>query len=394
MSTSYPLPTVAPTLTENGISAPGYADILASFKASIQAIYGSDIYLDPDSQDGQMLAIFAQAQYDANSVAVAVYNSYNPQTAVGVALSSAVKVNGITRAVASNSTATVTLVGTAGTYIPAGVVGDVNGYLWDLDLGVTIPIGGSIDVNATCETPGAIAAAPHTITSLFTRVVGWQTATNALAAVAGAPVETDGELRLRQKQSTELNALTTAEALLARISNLTGVQRAKIYVNDSGTTDSNSIPAHSFSLVIQGGDATEIAQTIALTKGVGAGSYGTSAIVVPDANGDDMTIHFEPLVQVPIYVTVVIHKLAGFVDSSVSAISAALVAFVNGLGIGETVYHNWMLAVAATANTSYVVVSLVQGTAVGSQTTSDIAITYKQAATLTAANIAISADNP
>jgi uncharacterized phage protein gp47/JayE len=388
---SYPLPTVAPTLNEHGISAPSFGDILASFKASIQGIYGSDIYLDPDTQDGQMLAIFAQAQYDSNAVAVAVYNSYNPQTAVGVALSSAVKVNGIMRAVASNSTAVLTIVGIADTYIPAGVVADTNGFLWDLDPGVTIPIGGSIDVTATCETAGAIAAAPHTITSLFTRVVGWQTATNTLAAVAGAPVETDAELRLRQNQSTELNAMTTAEAMLARISNLTGVQRAAIYANDSGSTDGNGIPAHSFSLVVQGGDATEIAQTIALTKDVGAGSYGTSAVVVPDANGDNMTIHFEPLVQVPIYVTVIIHPLTGFVNSSSSAIVAALVDFVNNLGIGDDVYHNWMLAVASLSDTTFVVTSLVQGTSSGSQTTSDITITYKQAATLDAANVTLTA---
>jgi uncharacterized phage protein gp47/JayE len=391
---TYPLPTVAMTVTANGASAPSYADILASFKASVQAIYGSDLYLEPDSQDGQMLAIFAQAQYDSNAAAIAVYNSYNPQTAVGVALSSAVKVNGIRRAAPSNSTAIVTIVGIAGTYIPAGVVADVNGNLWNLQPSFTIPIGGAIDVTATCETPGAVTAAPHTITSLFTRVIGWQTATNTLAAVPGAPVESDGELRLRQKQSTDINALTSAEAMLARISNLTGVQRAAIYANDTSSTDTNGIAAHSFSMVIQGGDPTEIAETIALTKDVGAGTVGTTAVTVPDANGDNMVIHFEPLVIVPVYVTVVIHKLGGFADASMNAIIASLVNFVNALGIGEDVYRNWMLAAAALNDTTFVVVSLVQGTSSGSQTTSDITITYKQAATLDAANITISADNP
>jgi hypothetical protein len=229
---------------------------------------------------------------------------------------------------------------------------------------------------------------------LFTSVVGWQTADNALAAVPGAPVETDGELRLRQQQSTAINALTSSEAMLARISNLAGVQRAAIYANDTNSTDGNGIAAHSFSMVIEGGDPTVIAHTIAITKDVGAGTVGTTAVTVPDANGDNMVISFEPLVIVPIYVTVVIHKLGGFLDSKVDMIIASLINFVNNLGIGEDVYHNWMLAAAALNDTTFVVVSVVQGTSFGSQTTSDITISYKQAATLSASNLAISADNP
>ena len=103
MATTYPLPTLACTISAAGISAPQYSDILASLQASAQLIFGSDVYLQPDSQDGQLLAVFAQAMYDANMATIAAYNSFSPATAVGVGLSNAVRINNIKRAVATNS---------------------------------------------------------------------------------------------------------------------------------------------------------------------------------------------------------------------------------------------------------------------------------------------------
>ena len=171
--TTYPLPTLAATITSTGISAPSYADIYQSLQASFQAIYGSDSYIDPDSQDGQMLAIFAQAMNDANNATIAAYNSFSPTTAQGTGLSSNVKINGLKRLVPSNSTVNVTIVGVAGTTITNGIVGDTAGNQWALPASVVVPGGGSIVVTATCTAPGAINAAPATVTSIVTPTQGW-----------------------------------------------------------------------------------------------------------------------------------------------------------------------------------------------------------------------------
>jgi hypothetical protein len=83
--TTYPLPTLAATVTDAGISAPPYADILLSLQASYRSIFGSDIYIDADSQDGQWLAIIAAAVNDCNAATIAAYNSRSPATAQGAA---------------------------------------------------------------------------------------------------------------------------------------------------------------------------------------------------------------------------------------------------------------------------------------------------------------------
>jgi hypothetical protein len=83
------------TVTAEGISAPDYQTVLDTITGYFQQIYGSDAYLDPDSKDGQMVALVALAIHDANNTAISVYRSFSPSTALDDALTSNVKINGI-----------------------------------------------------------------------------------------------------------------------------------------------------------------------------------------------------------------------------------------------------------------------------------------------------------
>ena len=65
---TFPLATLAAAVTSAGIAAPSYSDILTSLQTSFRAIYGADVYLGADTQDGQLLAIVALAIHDANQV--------------------------------------------------------------------------------------------------------------------------------------------------------------------------------------------------------------------------------------------------------------------------------------------------------------------------------------
>ncbi|MCZ5415022.1 hypothetical protein O5553_26425, partial [Escherichia coli] len=91
-------------VTAEGISAPDYQTILSTLISYFQQVYGSDAYLEPDSKDGQMVALMALAIHDANNMAITVYNCFSPATGYGAALTSNVKINGISRKGATNST--------------------------------------------------------------------------------------------------------------------------------------------------------------------------------------------------------------------------------------------------------------------------------------------------
>jgi uncharacterized phage protein gp47/JayE len=350
----YPLTTLAATVDANGISAPPYTDILASLQASFRLIYGNDIYIEADSQDGQWIALLAKAIDDENKVAIATYNQFSPQTAIGVGLSQVVKVNGLRRQAASNSTAVVTIVGQAGGTIVAGLIGDSNGLgsQWALPDVVVIPPEGQIDVTATSLTEGAVTALPNTLTNILTPNPRWQTVTNSLAATPGDPIEYDYALKRRQTTSTMMPAQTPFEAMVAAVSNLTGVTRVGGRQNDRDSLDSEGLLPHSIALVIEGGDTTEIVNTIARYKAPGVNTVGSTSLGYVDSNGVPSTISFYPLSIQQIYFTVVINVGPGYADRTGDLIKAAISDHLSNLSIGQDVNLDKLWAPANLSGTS------------------------------------------
>ena len=334
---TFPLSTLAATITPTGISAPTYSDIYQSLQASFQEIYGPDSYINPDSQDGQLLAIFAKAIADCNDTAIKVYNDFSPVSAQGAGLSSLVRLNGITRLSPSNSQVDVDLVGVVGTIILNGKVAGPDGNQWSLPASVTIPPAGHILVTALCDTEGAIEAPIATITQIVTPTLGWQSVSNPTVASAGAPVETDAALRLRQQESVAQPSKTVLFGILGAVKAVTGVTEAVIYENDTGSPDSNGLPAHSISVVVLGGDATAIATAIMLRKTPGAFTYGDVTVPVEDDAGVIHNISFFVPSTVQIRVAIQIQALVGYSGTTGTAVKQAVADYINALPIGQDV---------------------------------------------------------
>lgn len=384
--------TIGAQITAAGIQLPSYADILQELKIQFWQIYGSDADLDDDSADGQWVAVLAQIVYDTGLVAQAAYNGFSPATAQGTQLSSVVKINGLKRDVPSNSTADVTIVGQVGTQILGGIVGDDQnlGTQWALPAVVTIPVSGTIDETVTCTTQGAVTAAPGTLTSILTPTRGWQTVANAESASPGLPVETDPQLRTRQSQSTSLPAQSVLDSIVASVAAIVGVARVQPYENDTDTTDGNGLPSHSISLVVQGGDATLIAQAIALKKTPGTGTHGTTSVTVIDQAGVPLVINFFALTETEIAGQVTIHALAGYVSTTGDALIQAVVDFINGLGIGEEDYLARLYTPANEGGVglgaTYVVTGILQAYKGSGLAAQDLPIAFNAAALTTVAD--------
>ena len=394
MATTYPLATLAAQITDTGISAPAYSDIYASLQASVKAIYGTDVYIDPDSQDGQLLAIVAKAQYDANAAAIATYNSLSPATSQGTALSNNVKLNGIARLVASNSTATVTLIGTVGTVITNGVVQDINGNNWNLPSSVTIPSGGSINVTATAVDAGAITAGVGEINKIQTPTLGWQSVTNAASASVGAPVETDAALRQRQTLAVALPSLTVLDGLLGAVKSISGVSEAVAYNNDTNATDANGLPAHSISLVVNGGSDAVVAATIFDKKSPGVATYGSTTVTVIDSGGNSNAVKFYRPTVVEIDVVVTVHPLtSGWTTTIATEIKNAIVSYINALSIGADVYRSNLFLPAqlfgAADSATYNITALTLARHGNSQGTADLVMAFNEVADCLVANVTV-----
>lgn len=321
-----------------------YPTFLQFIQDQYRAIYGADVYLGADSMDGQWTAILAQMFYDTASLGAATYNSFSPSTAAGVGLSRVVKINGLRRNIPTNSTVVLTIVGIAGTVITNGIAVDTLQQQWLLPSTVTIPPGGSIDVTATAQEEGAINALASTVTTIFTPTLGWQTVTNASTASPGAPVETDAALRIRQSVSQALPAQTVIQATTAALANLAGVTAVKPYENSTDSTDSNGLTAHSVCFVVEGGDITEITNTIGLYKTPGTNTFATGtnsqSETYTDPAGLSVPIKFyNPAIPATIGVELTIKALTGWDTSFETPIAAAVAALIESFGIGSTVVY-------------------------------------------------------
>lgn len=150
------------------------------------------------------------------------------------------------------------------------------------------------------------------ITTINSPTRGGTSVTNPAAAAVGAPAETDAEVRIRQGQSVALPSITPFEGGDGAIANVAGVTRHKLYENDTGATDSNGLPPHSISAIVDGGDVTEIAQTIRGNKGQGTATYVTTSVTVPDTDGNPRIISFSRSTDVPIYGQITLKAFAGY----------------------------------------------------------------------------------
>ncbi|MCL8247161.1 baseplate J/gp47 family protein [Klebsiella pneumoniae] len=383
------------TVTAEGISAPDYQTVLDTITGYFQQIYGSDAYLDPDSKDGQMVALVALAIHDANNTAISVYRSFSPATALGDALTSNVKINGITRRAATNSTVDLLLTGTVGTTITNGSVRDTNSVVWNLPATVVIGSDGTVVATATCANSGAVAAVAGSVNGINTPTRGWASVTNPLAATVGVAAETDAELRVRQSQSIALASLTPFDAVDGAIANVEGVTRHKLFENDTETTDANGLPAHSISAIVEGGDATSIANTIRSVKGQGVSTYGTTAVIVTDKYGNPYTIRFSRPIDVPVYVSITLKALTGYSSEVGDEIKAAVASYINSLAIGDSVllsrvYSPANLGVVSGGNARYYdIMELLIGRSADDVAAANLVVAYDESASCSVDNIAL-----
>jgi uncharacterized phage protein gp47/JayE len=372
-----------PTITAAGLSIPSYIDIRDDLVATAKTIFGADIYLGNDSMDYQYISAIALKISDDMQGLQLAYNNRSPVTAIGSGLDAIVKINGIARKKPSYSTCQVTLTGTAGAIISNGVAGDISGNNWSLPASVTIGSGGTITVSATCQVIGSIPALVGNINKIVTPTAGWISVINNVVAIAGQPVEKDSQLRARQAISTSLPSQTLLDGTIAGIASVQNVTRWKVYENDTNIVDSNGLPAHSITCVVEGGTDTDIAQQIYSRKGIGCYTNGTTIVSMIDAYGIPTAIRFYRPSYVPIDVTISVKRFAGYTDANTAQIKQNVADYLSSLKIGDdlAVSSLWYASLAVNPdikNPIFSITSLTAGKHGQSQGTADIITLFNE----------------
>ena len=340
------LTTIAPVVTDAGVIAPTYYEAVEFLKAEYRAIYGPDVYLENDSQDGQWIGVLARVIADCGAACVNAVSTFSPKTATKEALSRNVAINGIKRATPTYSTVDLTISGTSGTVITNGYSPDKNGNKWMFPASVIIPSSGTIVVTATAEKAGAILAVAGSINQIGKPTRGWASVINLTSSTLGSAVELDVKLRQRQALSVANSAVSLEEAARGEILGLEGVTRCRTFSNPKKVTDTNGVPANSFCAVVYGGDSLEIAKVIKAKKSMGCNLYGNTDITLLNAYNEPEAISFYRATVVGISYVLNIVTNESYSADTADSIKELLAEYTNDLGIGDKITQNKLVGVS------------------------------------------------
>lgn len=259
-----------PEFTPNGITVQTYQEIFDELAGGYREIYGQDINLNPDSPDGQRVAIEAQARLDLQSYGAYLYTQLDPDTAMGIALNTIIKLCGITRGPATRSQVDVEITTDRPlTLTDDYTVEDDLGQAWVTQEAVSLEAG-TTTVTLFAENFGAIETDAGAVTEPVTVVLGVTDITNPAAATVGTDEETDEELRIRRNKSLITPATSSRGGIYTGVGNVRNVTDLVVYENDQDTTDSDlDMPPHSVWAVVEGGAVGDIAEAITKTKPAG-----------------------------------------------------------------------------------------------------------------------------
>lgn len=197
----------------------------------------------------------------------------------------------------------------------------------------------SVTSIATFQTEdyGKIAIPNGLITVMVSNIAGFTAVTNLLNPSYGQQQETDTELRHSYMKKKALRSNMMLDSIVAELlDSVDNVESAVGFENDTDTTDSRGLPPHSIEVIVDGGDAEEIAKVILLKKAAGIQTYGSISIDVPGMYGDTIPVRFNRPEYLYTWLKIMLHGDQGIRPSNFEALTVnSVVEYVEGLASGD-----------------------------------------------------------
>jgi len=305
-------------ITVNGIQIESLDEIIARLKEGFYKIYGDGVTFESDSPDGQLINIFAQEKRDILEAAVNIYNSFDPDQAIGNTLNERCALNGVIRKSASYTI--IPIVITVKPNIVANLVGLDNAeqeskaftvsdtignafYLIESQVLTTSAVEKSWTLSFRAQKLGQVDVAINTVKNINSPVVGVKSVNNPYTEIIiGENEESDEELRTRRAKAVGYTIAGAREVMQASLRDLVDVREVQIFPNISNTTDADGIPGHSIWVVIDGGDDEKIAACIFLRLNEGCGMKGSEVVEVETIYGNKQEIRFDRPIDEDLYI--------------------------------------------------------------------------------------------
>lgn len=168
----------------------------------------------------------------------------------------------------------------------------------------------------------------------------------------GRDVETDMEYKLRAESKTASSARATRPAILSALSSINGVEKVRIFKNNTGKTNSLGIPAYKFECVVYGGSTNDICKTLYDTIGISSNTYGKLYLDVDTGDNQLERIYYTKATSRRLSCRIKYKAKQAFVSTEIDDIKAAIVEVISGLQIADTLYNIQLVSAAGSALSS------------------------------------------
>jgi len=317
-------------LDENGLQLKDLETLRTELEDNFKSIYGSDINLEPNSPDGQLVNIFAQAGADLREMLQQLNTNFDPDQAEGVVLDQRVAINNIQRAGGTYTQTPINITTDRALNLigldseSATLNPDIPGlYTIKDDSGTEFYLLSSYSfVGASTESLtfraaeiGDIQVQVNTITTPVEVVPGVTDINNPSGAtVQGVDEEPDITLKIRRKQSTSISAVGFLDSMEAALFSLDGVTTAIVNENNTGIVDADGTQPKTIWAIVEGGDSDEIGATIYAKKSSGSGMRGAQVVSVPRTGGGTFSAKFDRPTNVNLYIKFTLELPGGVYD--------------------------------------------------------------------------------
>ena len=184
---------------------------------------------------------------------------------------------------------------------------------------------------------GEVHLPAGSITKVVSNITGLKSVMNAVEPDLGRTQETDAELRLSYISKKYNAASSQAEAVESYIlSEVDDTKACRVYENATDATDSLGRPPHSIEVIVDGGNADEIAKAIMKKKSGGIYTFGSIRQSVLGKYGDTIDIGFNRPEKIYVWVKVEITQGSVSVESEYVSIIRSIILNQYSLTIGDS----------------------------------------------------------
>jgi len=323
----------------SGLTTKTKDEIVTYLNGQFQTAYGADINLEPSSPDGQIIGIIAQLAVDNLDLQTQIYNTFNPDNAIGTTLDARAALNGIERKGGTFTLTNITVVTDRALSLagldaeidnPDGVgytVQDSSGNKFILAASQVIAGAGTYVYQFRAKDIGAVLTVPNTITTPVTIVLGVVSVNNPTALTSlGIDQEQDSPMKVRRQRSLALSSRGYLEGLLAALLNVNSVTAAFVYENVTGAVDGDGVPEHSIWVIVNGGSDADVAAAIYSKRNAGCGMKGSEVVNVLQVDGTLFTIKFDRVTAQNLYIQLTMTPLDGVGTIDTTYMKAQIVA--------------------------------------------------------------------